>query len=60
MSFEAAMKRLDEISARMESPDISLDDSMKCYTEAVELVKFCRKYIDDARLTVQTLDAAQQ
>lgn len=59
MSFESAMKRLDEISVQMESPDISLDNSMKCYKEAVELVAFCRKYIADARLTVQTLEDVQ-
>ncbi len=56
MSFETAMKRLDELSAQMEQPDISLDNSMKCYKEAVELVAFCRKYINDAKLTVQKLE----
>lgn len=56
MSFETAMKRLDELSAQMEQPDISLDNSIKCYKEAVELVAFCRKYIDDAKLTVQNLE----
>ena len=30
MSFETAMKRLDEISVQMEQPDITLDNSMKC------------------------------
>ena len=42
MSFETAMKRLDEISVQMEQPDITLDNSMKCYKEAVELIAFCR------------------
>ena len=56
MSFEAALKRLDEISVTMERPDITLDDSMKCYSEAVELIAFCRKYISDAKLTVRKLE----
>ena len=56
MSFETAMKRLDEISVQMEQPDITLDNSMKCYKEAVELIAFCRKYIDEAKLTVQQLE----
>ncbi len=56
MSFETAMKRLDEISAEMEKPDITLDNSMKYYKEAVELVAFCRKYIADAKLTVLNYD----
>ena len=56
MSFETAMKRLDEISVQMEQPDITLDNSMNCYNEAVELIAFCRMYIDEAKLTVQKLD----
>ena len=39
-------------------PDITLDDSMKCYSEAVELIAFCRKYISDAKLTVRKLEEA--
>ncbi len=58
MSFEAAMKRLDEISVQMEQPDITLDDSLKFYKEAVELVAFCRKYISDATLTIMKLEEA--
>ena len=58
MSFEAALKRLDEISVTMEQPDITLDDSMKCYSEAVELIAFCRKCISDAKLTVRKLEEA--
>jgi len=53
MSFEVAMKRLDEISELMEKTDISLDSSMQYYKEAVELVAFCRKYIADAKLEVE-------
>lgn len=58
MSFEAALKRLDEISVTMEQQDITLEDSMKCYSEAVELIAFCRKYIDEAKLTVRKLEEA--
>ena len=56
MSFETAMKRLDEISVQMEQADITLDNSMKCFKEAVELIAFCRKYIDEAKLMVQKLE----
>ena len=55
MSFEAAMKRLDEISCEMEKSDISLENSMRCYKEAVDLVAFCRKYIAEAKLEVEKL-----
>ena len=42
MSFETAMKRLDENSVQMEQPDITLDNSKKSYKEADELIAFSR------------------
>ena len=37
MDFEQAMARLAEISGLMGKSDLKLEDSMKLYTEAVEL-----------------------
>ena len=45
MDFEQAMKRLTEISELMGKSDLKLEDSMKLYTEAVELTKKCKEYI---------------
>lgn len=42
MDFEQAMKRLTEISELMGKSDLKLEDSMKLYTEAVELTKSAR------------------
>ena len=55
MDFEQAMKRLTEISELMGKSDLKLEDSMKLYTEAVELTKKCKEYIKNAELQVQTL-----
>ena len=41
MDFEQAMKRLTEISEQMNGAELPLEESMKLYTEAVGLVKFC-------------------
>lgn len=57
MDFEHAMKRLAEISERMNAAELPLEESMKLYTEAVQLVKFCKEYIADAKLTVEKLEA---
>jgi exodeoxyribonuclease VII small subunit len=57
MDFEQAMKRLTEISELMGKSDLKLEDSMKLYTEAVELTKKCKEYIN-AELQVQTLEAS--
>lgn len=39
--FEDKIKELEEIIEVLENGDISLDDSIKKYTEAMKLVKEC-------------------
>lgn len=58
MDFEKAMARLSEISELM-SGELPLEQSVKLYTEAVELTKQCREYISAAKLTVEQLEAAE-
>lgn len=50
--FEKGMKRLEEISSLM-NKDIPLEESIKLYSEAAELVKKCRAYIENAKLIVE-------
>lgn len=57
MEFEKAMKRLAEISKSMSGEELPLDESIKLYAEAAELVKYCKDYIDNAKLKVEQLDA---
>lgn len=56
MDFEAEMKKLSDIAAKMEAGDLPLEDSMKLYTEAVELTKKLKEYIDGAKLKVEALE----
>lgn len=56
MDFEAEMKKLSDIAAKMEAGDLPLEESMKLYTEAVELTKKLREYIDGAKLKVEALE----
>lgn len=56
MDFEAEMKKLAEIAAKMEGGELPLEESMKLYTEAVELTKKLREYIEQAKLKVETLE----
>lgn len=41
MTYEQAVKRLEEIASLMESGKLSLDDSVKFYDESVRLTEFC-------------------
>ncbi len=52
-NFEEAMNRLSAISELMSNKNISLDDSLKLYTEAAELIEKCGKYLDEAKLVVE-------
>lgn len=56
MDFEKQMKRLEEIAAKM-AGEVSLEESMKLYTEAVELSKKLSDYISKAKLKVDQLEA---
>ena len=56
MDFEAEMKKLSDIAAKMDAGDLPLEESMKLYTEAVELTKRLKEYIDGAKLKVEALE----
>lgn len=58
MDFERSLARLTEISELM-GGELPLEESLKLYTEAVELVKQCREYINSAKLTIEQLEAAE-
>lgn len=53
MDFEAEMKKLADIAAQMESGNLPLEESMKLYTEAVELSKKLKNYIEQAKQRVE-------
>lgn len=54
-SFEDALRRLEQIVNRLESGDISLDESLKIFEEGVRLSRFCSKKLDEAEKRVQIL-----
>ena len=41
LTFEMAMKRLEEIVNALENGTVSLDDSLKLFEEGIKLSKFC-------------------
>ncbi|MBN2364872.1 MAG: exodeoxyribonuclease VII small subunit [Calditrichaeota bacterium] len=54
-SFEQAMKRLEEISHKLESGDIALDESIKLYEEGIKLIEFCQSKLNEAEKKIQKL-----
>ncbi len=58
MNLEKELARLQEISELM-SGELPLEQSMKLYAEAVEITKRCREYINNAKLSIERLEAEQ-
>ncbi len=61
MNFEQSLKRLDEIIAKLENNEISLEESIEIYREGTALAGKCRSLLDSAELlvTVEETDGSQ-
>ena len=55
MSFEKKLTRLEEIVQKMESGEMSLDDSLKLFEEGVKLSKDCNSELNQAEQKVKKL-----
>ena len=49
MSFEEKMNLLENLIKEMENSDISLEDSLEKYTQAVNLIAECQKQLNEAK-----------
>lgn len=55
MDFEKKLTRLEEIVNKMESGDLSLEDSLKMFEEGVKLSRECNQQLTQAEQKVKTL-----
>ncbi|OPY92253.1 MAG: Exodeoxyribonuclease 7 small subunit [Syntrophaceae bacterium PtaU1.Bin231] len=53
--FEDALAKLEEIVKKMESGDLSLEDSLKSFEEGIRLVRVCSRKLDEAQRRVELL-----
>lgn len=60
ISFETAMQRLNEISVLMNDENLPLENAIKLYSEASELIVICRAEMDNAQLALKTLFEGQE
>ena len=56
IKFEEALEKLAEINEKLESEEISLDDSNKLFKEGIELSKLCQKKLDEAKLEIEKIE----
>ena len=55
MEFEKKLTRLEDIVEKMESGDLSLDDSLKLFEEGVKLSRDCQSQLTKAEEKVKVL-----
>ena len=56
IKFEEALEKLAEINEKLESDEISLEDSVKLFKEGLELSKLCLKKLDEAKLEIEKIE----
>ena len=55
IQFEEAFKRLEGIVTKLESGDLSLEDSMTLFEEGIILTKTCKSRLEAAEQKIQLL-----
>jgi exodeoxyribonuclease VII small subunit len=54
-NFETALEELESLVSKMESGDLSLDESLKAFERGVKLARQCQNELKNAELKVQAL-----
>jgi len=54
-SFEASLHRLEEVVERLESGELSLEESLECFEQGVKSAAHCRKLLQEVELKVELL-----
>lgn len=52
MNFEESIKELESIALKLESGEVSLEESIDLYEKAVKLSKECSKLLEKAKLKI--------
>lgn len=60
LSFEDAMKKLEDIANELEKDDLSLDESVKKFQEGMNLSKQCKDSLDKAEKQITILIDGQE
>lgn len=55
MTYEQAMKRLEEIVEKLDDGSLPLEESIKLFEESTKLAAFCNDTLEKAKLKVTEL-----
>ncbi|MEX0779681.1 MAG: exodeoxyribonuclease VII small subunit [Balneolales bacterium] len=56
LSFEHALTKLTTIVEKLESDDVTLEDSISLFEEGMKLSKLCSTTLDDADLRIEQVN----
>ncbi len=57
ISFEQALKELQDIVHKLETGELNLDEAVKMYERGVELKVYCEQLLKDTKSRIQELEA---
>lgn len=55
-TFEAGMSELETLTARLETGDMTLDETMKTYEKGVTLAAQLKRQLEDSRKCIEQID----
>ena len=56
LTFEKAVKELEEISKKIQNNETSLDESLKLYERGSELKKYCENYLNQIEVKLEEIN----
>lgn len=59
MSFESALRNLEEVVERLESGELPLEEALACFEEGVRSASLCQKRLKAVEAKVETLLKSQ-
>ena len=60
LSYEEALRRLEEIAGRLESEEIPLEEALAGFKEGVRLSRYCREKLAEIEFQVEYLLKEEQ
>lgn len=59
LTYEAAIKQLEQLVASIEHGDIGLEESLKSYRSGEQLLRHCKGLLDRAETTVREMSLGE-
>ena len=59
LTFEKAMKELEELVDSLDKGDVSLDEAIAAYDRGSKLKDYCQKKLHEAKMKVENIQASE-